>query len=545
MEDSQNTAEFSDYENIVQSESVSDTPPPVGVPVGGPAQSDGGFSVTEGTDSAPAKPIVHVEQNTDLLPPHNLDIEASLLGAILRNDTILQQKLDKLTAEHFYAPEHQTLFGWIRNTVEAGQKATPTTLAHLADSTPNIKALGGKEYLSKLASDVISLVNAREYQDTLIDLFTRRQLIALGENVVEGAYDLDFDNTAQHQIEVAEQSLYNLAEKGDMDKGTIPFVTALTQALETTEQAFLSDGAVIGIPTGLKDLDERLGGLMSSDLLILAGRPAMGKTALVTNIAFYAAKTYEKYTDNTGKQRQNGGVVLFFSLEMSAEQLAQRILAEQSEIPSDMMRKGNIKPNEFSTLTQTVADINTCPLFIDDTPGLSVTAMRQKARRQQRKHGLDLIIVDYVQLLQGPSGKKFDNRVNEVSEITRHLKLIAKDLEVPIIALSQLSRMVEQRTDKRPLLSDLRDSGSIEQDADVVMFIYREEYYLSENHPEPREKESEEKYMKRVEWHNNKVNESRNKAEVIIAKNRHGAVGTIELFFNAKLTRFSDLDPHH
>lgn len=543
MEDSQNTAEFSDYENIVQGESVSDTPPPVDVPVGVPAQSDGGFSVTEGTDSAPAKPIVHVEQNRDMLPPHNLDIEASLLGAMLRNDTILQQKLDKLTAEHFYAPEHQTLFGWIRNTVEAGQKATPTTLAHLANITPNIKALGGKEYLSKLASDVISLVNAREYQDTLIDLFTRRQLIALGENVVEGAYDLDFDNTAQHQIEVAEQSLYNLAEKGDMDKGTIPFVTALTQTVETTEQAFLSDGGVIGIPTGLKDMDEQLGGLMSSDLLILAARPAMGKTALATNIAFYAAKTYEKYTDDTGKQRQNGGVVLFFSLEMSAEQLAQRILAEQSEIPSNMMRKGRIKQDQMDTLTQKVQDIKNYPLFIDDTPGLSVTAMRQKARRQQRKHGLDLIIVDYVQLLQGPSGKKFDNRVNEVSEITRHLKLIAKDLEVPIIALSQLSRAVEQRIPPRPQLSDLRDSGSIEQDADVVMFIYRGEYYLKE--PERREKESEEKYMKRVEWYNKEINKLRNKAEVIIAKNRHGATATIDLFFKRELTRFSDLDPYH
>ncbi len=544
MDDTQDNQDYSEYENMRMDDSVpmdmadavvpmDDTPDP-------PTPENGTDTPLE-----MAIPLIQAQQDNDVLPPHNLDIEASLLGAILRNDTILQQKLDKLTSEHFFAPEHQTIFKWIRQTVEAGHKATPATLSHLADNTPNVKALGGKQYLTTLASDVISLINTREYQDTLIDLYTRRQLITVGEDMQQSAHNLDFENTAQKQIETAEQHLYNLAEKGDMDKGTIPFTTAMTNALETAEKAFKSDGSVVGISTGLRDLDYWLGGLHPSDLLILAGRPGMGKTALVTNMAFNVAKIYEVYTDSNGKQRQNGGTVLFFSLEMSATQLATRILSEQAEIPSDKIRRGDIIDGEFNTLCQTVTNINQVPLYIDDTPGLSVTAMRQKARRQHRRHGLDLIIVDYLQLLQGPAGKRFDNRTNEVSEITRHLKLIAKDLDVPVIALSQLSRAVEQREDKRPQLSDLRESGSIEQDADVVMFLYRAEYYLKDRHPERRDNEAEDKYMERVQRHNTKVSDAQNKAEVSIAKQRHGPIGTVALFFNPEFTKFGDLDTHH
>ncbi len=527
MDDTQDTTEYAAYEGIISDTTENDT------------------GDTPSANTPAAVPLAQVAQDNDSLPPHNLDIEASVLGAILRNDGILHQKLDKLTADHFFAPEHQTLFTWIKQTVDMGQKATPATLAHLADSTPNVQALGGKKYLNTLASDVISLINVSEYQDTLIDLYTRRQLVVLGADMTATAHDLDFENTAQKQIEVAEQQLYNLAEKGDLDKGTIHFQTAISQALESAEEAFNSDGSVVGVATGFIDLDKRLGGLHPSDLLILAGRPAMGKTALVTNIAFHVAKTYEQYTDSNGKQRQNGGTVLFFSLEMSAEQLATRILSEQTEIPSDKIRRGDIDETAFTTLCSTVANINQAPLYIDDTPGLSVTAMRQKARRQQRKFGLDAIVVDYLQLLQGPAGKRYDNRVNEVSEITRHLKLIAKDLNVPVIALSQLSRAVEQREDKRPQLADLRESGSIEQDADVVMFIYRAEYYLKDAHPEQRDNEADDKYMARVERHNTKIHDARNKAELIIAKQRHGAVGTVELFFNPEFTKFGDLDTHH
>lgn len=523
-------------------DTYSDTPPPSDIPPVGD---------TPYTDASPSPdvaviptPQAHTESDTPEAP-YNLDIEASVLGAILRNDSIIQNRLDKLNPEHFYAPEHQTIFKWMRHIADAGQKCSPATMAHLANKTPNIVALGGKAYLDTLASDVLSLINITEYQEILIDLYARRQLILLGQDISSEACNVDLENSAQKQIEKAEQSLYALAEKGDMDKGTIPFTNALEQALKNAEQAFQSDGAVVGVATGLTDMDKHLGGLHPSDLLILAGRPAMGKTALVTNIAFHAAKSYSCETDESGKEHKTGGTVLFFSLEMSAEQLAGRILSEQSEIASDKIRRGDIDKEHFNTLCQVVKDIHNIPLFIDDTPGLTVTAMRQKARRQKRKHGLDLIIVDYLQLLQGSAGKKFDSRVNEVSEITRHLKLIAKDLEVPVIALSQLSRQVENREDKRPQLADLRESGSIEQDADVVMFIYRQEYYLKDAHPERRANESEEKYMERSEIHTQRMNDARNKAEVIIAKQRHGPTGTVELFFNGEFTRFGDLDAHH
>ena len=495
-----------------------------------------------------AKSVIEVEKEKNSLDirqaPHNLDIEASLIGAFLRNNNLLE-RVDALMPEHFYAPEHQTIYNWIIKSSEKGQIASPATLAHYADSDPLIKQLGGKDYLIKLSSDVISIINSNEYCDTLIDLYIKRQLITIGEDLVNDAYENDIENTASEQIEVAEQTLFNLAESGDGTKQTMELGQAVVQALTSAEKAFTSDGNVVGVTSGLRDLDSRLGGLHKSDLLVLAGRPAMGKTALVTNIAFNAANAYQKTINENGDEEQEGGKVLFFSLEMSAEQLAGRILSEQSEISSDKIRRGDINTDQFTRLQQAAVNLAKVPLYIDDTPGISVSALRQRARRLKRKSGLDMIIVDYLQLLQGPAGKKFDNRVNEVSEITRSLKIIAKELEVPVIALSQLSRSVEQREDKRPMLSDLRESGSIEQDADVVMFIYRPEYYLKDSAPEKRPNETEDKFIERTEMHNAKIAEARNKAEVIISKQRHGPTGTVELFFNGDFAKFGDLDINH
>ena len=477
-------------------------------------------------------------------PPHNLEIEASLIGAILRNNQLIE-RADAVRPELFYAPEHQTIYTWIVQTIAKGQLATPASLGHIADNDPAVKALGGKHYLARLASDVISVINISDYALTLLDLHIKRELIIIGNDLVNDAYDNDIDNTGDKQIEKAEQVLYGLAENGASDNTSTSLGEAALQALKSAENAFLTDEQVVGVTTGFKDMDDRLGGLHGSDLLILAGRPAMGKTSLATNLAFNAAVNYNVVEKDNGEEMVEGGKCLFFSLEMSAEQLAGRILSEQSEVPSDKIRRGDITEEEFSRVAQATANLAKVPLFIDDTPGLSITALRQRARRQQRKTGLHMIVVDYLQLLQGPAGKKNDSRVNEVSDITRGLKMVAKELSVPVIALSQLSRNVESREDKRPMLSDLRESGSIEQDADVVMFIYRPEYYLQNSHPEKRPNEAEDKYMQRVEEHNAKISEARNVAEVIIAKQRHGPTGTVELFFNGEFTKFGDLDRGH
>jgi len=482
---------------------------------------------------------------TDKQIPHNLEIEASIIGAILKNNNLLE-KADVLRPEHFYAPENQILFKWILELTGRNQLASPKTLSHLADNEPAISELGGKKYLAKLASDVFSVVNVAEFANTIEDLFVKRQLITLGEEIILDGYNQNIENTGEKQIEKAEQSLFNLAETGDIKKQIIGLGTALNQTLEQAEKAFLNPSGLAGITTGFRDLDKQMGGLHQSDLLILAGRPAMGKTSLATNIAFNAANAYSVEVDEKGNKISNGGVVLFFSLEMSSEQLATRIISEQAEIPSNKIRLGEINEEQFKRLAEKSSKLSNTQLYIDDTPGISVTSLRQRARRIQRQHGLDLIVVDYLQLLQGPAGKKFDNRVNEISEITRSLKIVAKELNIPVIALSQLSRSVEQREDKRPILSDLRESGSIEQDADLVMFIYRPEYYISKKSPPERNtNESESKFMERVEIHNSKLHDARNKAEIIIAKQRHGPSGTIELFFNAEFTRFGDLDTKH
>ncbi|MFT6580089.1 MAG: replicative DNA helicase [Alphaproteobacteria bacterium] len=478
-------------------------------------------------------------------PPHNTEIEAALLGAVLTNNRAFDKISDFLRPQHFFEPVHARIFESASKLVEMGQVASPQTLRHIFESDELLREVGGPQYLYELAASVVSVINAGDYAKTVYDLYLRRELIGLGEDVVNDAYSGDIDVTAQDQIEGAEQRLYDLATTGDAERGAVDLGAAAKAALAMAEDAFKNKGKVVGVSTGLSLLDRKLGGLHQSDLIILAGRPSMGKTALATNIAFNAAKA-ALAARSENSDSPHTGPVLFFSLEMAAEQLATRILSEQSEVPSDQIRRGEVEQEEFHRFVQATQDLSRVPLMIDDTPALSISAVRTRARRMKRQHGgLSLILVDYLQLLQGPPGRNNDNRVNEIGEISRGLKTLAKELEVPVIALSQLSRQVENRDDKRPQLSDLRESGSIEQDADVVMFIFREEYYLEKAEPIQGVEETQERFSDRAERWAERIEQVRSTASVIIAKQRHGPVGTIDLYFEGRLTRFSDLDRFH
>jgi replicative DNA helicase len=464
--------------------------------------------------------------------PHNQEAEQGLLGAILVDNRGLEKIGDFLRPSHFFVPAHQRIFQAVITLIDRGQTASPVTLKGYFEKDDDLRDLGGAQYLAELASNVISVINVKDYAETIYDLHLRRELIALGESVVNESFEYSLDSGAVETIERAEAKLFDLAETGEINGGFVTLRDSVLTAIQMAEKAYKTDGHVTGATTGLLDMDKKLGGLQPSDLLILAGRPSMGKTALATNIAFNTAK---KYAESGGNE---GAIVAFFSLEMSADQLATRILADQSGISSDAIRKGNIRQEDFRSFVEASQKLSQVPLFIDDTPALSIGAVRTRARRLKRQHGIGLIVVDYLQLLRGGGSKlSLENRVQEVSEITRGLKAIAKELNIPVLALSQLSRQVEQREDKRPQLSDLRESGSIEQDADVVMFVYREEYYLSRTEPEP----GTEKYMK---WQED-CSRVHNVAECIIAKQRHGPIGTVKMFFDQKLTRFSDLDPSH
>ena len=390
-----------------------------------------------------------------------------------------------------------------------------------------------QQYLARLAAEATTIINAVDYGRTIHDLAVRRELIRIGEDVVNVAYDAPVDSTPREQIEEAERRLYQIAEGGRYDGGFQRFSDALKIAVDMAAKAYERDGHLSGVATGLTDLDHKLGGLQASDLIILAGRPGMGKTALATNIGFNIAKTYRGETRADGTlETVNGGIVGFFSLEMSAEQLATRIIAEQSGVASYKIRRGDITETDFQNVAEAVREMQSIPFFIDQTGGISIAQLTARARRLKRQRGLDLLIIDYIQLLSG-SRTRSDNRVQELTEITTGLKALAKELNVPILALSQLSRQVEQRDDKRPQLSDLRESGSIEQDADVVMFVFREEYYLENRKP----REGTEEFP---EWQR-KMDEMHGKAEVIIGKQRHGPTGTVELQFEASLTRFGNL----
>lgn len=464
--------------------------------------------------------------------PFNEEAEQGLLGVLLIDNRALEKISDFLKFEHFYLPAHQRIYRAITILIDRGQAANPVTLKGYFEKDQDLADIGGAGYLADLAAGIVSTINAEDYARTIYDLHLRRELIALGEEVVNEAFDQNLESDAQNVIEAAEARLFSLAESGQAQGGFVTLRDSVLVAIEHAEKAFKTEGSVTGVTTGLRDLDKLLGGLQKSDLLILAGRPSMGKTALATNLAFNAAKAY---AENKGDQ---GAVVGFFSLEMSADQLATRILADCSNISGDAIRKGNIRQEDFRAFVEASQRLSQVPLYIDDTPALSISAVRTRARRLKRQHGLSMLVVDYLQLLRGSGSKQGqENRVLEISEITRGLKAIAKELEIPVLALSQLSRAVEQREDKRPMLSDLRESGSIEQDADVVMFVFREEYYLSRAEPEP----GTEKHMA---WQE-KMERAHSIGECIIAKQRHGPIGTVRMHFDGRLTRFRDLDIVH
>jgi replicative DNA helicase len=465
--------------------------------------------------------------------PHNIEAEQSLLGAILVNNDAFYRVSDFLEAKHFFEPIHQTIFETAGSLIRMGKVATPVTLKTFLPADTDIGGMTVGQYLARLAAEATTIINAQDYGRTVYDMSLRRDLIRIGEDMVNVAFDAPVDFTPRTQIEDAERQLYELAESGRYDGGFQRFSQALTTAVDMAAKAFQRDGSLSGIATGLRDLDTKMGGLQASDLIIVAGRPGMGKTALATNIAYNIARAHRAEVQPDGTMKSvNGGIVGFFSCEMSAEQLATRILAEQTSIASSMIRRGGISEADFEKIRDYSIELQSLPLYVDETGGLSISQLTARARRLKRQKGLDMIVIDYIQLLQG-SGKKSDNRVQEVTEITTNLKALAKELNVPIIALSQLSRQVENRDDKRPQLADLRESGSIEQDADVVIFVYREEYYLANKEPRIGTPEYEKWQLDMSLVHG--------KAEIIIGKQRHGPTGTVEVQFEGQFTRFSDL----
>jgi replicative DNA helicase len=474
-------------------------------------------------------------------PPHNFEAEQALLGAILVNNAAYQRVAEFLKPEHFADPLHGKLFDSLTRLIERGQVVSAVTLKTYVENDEDMKAVGGPAYLAQLASQSVHVIDAGAFGRAVHDLYLRRQLIDLGEGVVNGAFAGDVEETALQQIETAEKKLYDLATTGQTEGGFKSFRVSLTEAVSAAEAAYHRAGQLNGVATGLFQLDQLLGGLHRSDLIILAARPAMGKSALATNIGFHAAKSYREEIVDGAPKVVDGAVVGFFSLEMSAEQLATRMLSEQAELPSEKIRKGELISADFDRVLNISRELEHLNFFIDDTPALSIAGLRTRARRLKRTHGLGLIIVDYLQLL-APSGKsRQENRVQEVSEITRGLKTLAKELDVPVVALSQLSRAVEQREDKRPLLADLRESGSIEQDADVVMFIYRDDYYLMREEPKRRDNESNDHFNQRVDDWKQRCEQNYGKAEVIIAKQRHGPTGIVRLAFEGQFTKFGNL----
>jgi len=463
--------------------------------------------------------------------PHNLEAEQALLGAILVNNEAVDRVSSFLKPTHFFDPLHGRIFETASKLIMGGKRATPITLKTFFQNDEPVGELSVPQYLGRLAANATTIINAEDYGRTVYDLAVRRQLIEIGETMVNTAYDSPIDAPPSTQIEGAEQQLYELAETGKYGTGFEPFSSALTDAIDMAANAYRRDGGLSGLATGFTDLDQRMGGLQASDLVIIAGRPSMGKTALATNIAYHVAKAYAANPD--GDTPLDGAVVGFFSLEMSAEQLATRIIAEQSYIPSERIRRGRIDSDEFDRIVEVSQELQNLPLFIDQTGGISVAQLAARARRLKRQRGLGFVIVDYLQLLSGSSKRAQEGRVQEVTEITTGLKALAKELHVPILALSQLSRQVENREDKRPQLADLRESGSIEQDADVVMFVFREEYYLERS--QPRENTEEHRQWQEA------MNAVTGKADVIIGKQRHGPTGTVTLQFTPEFTRFSNL----
>ncbi|HEV2955065.1 MAG TPA: replicative DNA helicase [Xanthobacteraceae bacterium] len=466
--------------------------------------------------------------------PHNIEAEQALLGAILVNNEAFYRVSDFLEPRHFFEPAHQNIYEIAGSLIRVGKIANPVTLKTFLPADVDIAGLTVGQYLARLAAEATTVINAEDYGRTIYDLSIRRSLIVVGEDMVNVAFDAPVDFAPRDQIEDAERRLYELAETGKYGGGFQRFAAALTTAVDMAARAYQRDGRLSGLATGLHDLDRMMGGLQASDLVIVAGRPGMGKTSLATNIAYNIARAWRGDVRPDGHiDTVNGGIVGFFSLEMSAEQLATRIISEQTEIASYRVRRGEIDPGDFDRLATAAREMETIPLYIDETGGLSIAQLAARARRLKRQRGLDLLVIDYIQLLQGSARRAAEGRVQEVTEITTSLKALAKELNVPILACSQLSRQVESRDDKRPQLSDLRESGSIEQDADVVLFVFREEYYLKNKEPRAGTDEH-------FKWQTD-MEAVHGKAELIIGKQRHGPTGTVQLQFKADVTRFSDL----
>ena len=455
--------------------------------------------------------------------PNNIEAEQAVIGSILVSNDIFDDVSIIIDNKKFYDPVHQKIFAAIENLISKGMLANPITLKNYFENDNSLAELEGHEYLVKLTKFSTTIRQAIEYSKIVYDMHIRRELIKISETMTENASNKILDLPGNKIIEDSERLLFDLAEKGSFNTSFIKFDQALNYTIEMASNAFKNEEGIVGVPTGLTDLDDRLGGMHNSDLLIIAGRPSMGKTALATNIAFHAAKKLqEKGTKSS---------IAFFSLEMSSEQLSTRILAEQSRIKSNDIRRGRISEEQFDKFIETSKNISELPLYIDETPAISIAAMSNRARRIKRLHGLDLVVVDYIQLMSAANTR--DGRVQEISEITKGLKALAKELSVPVLALSQLSRAVEHRDIKKPQLSDLRESGSIEQDADVVMFVYREAYYLEKLEPRPAT-------VEHADWQA-KMNEVSNLAEIIIGKQRHGPTGNINVEFEAMFTKFRDI----
>ena len=467
--------------------------------------------------------------------PQSQEAEQALLGALLFDNEIYHRISGIVQAKHFYNPVHVRIFDSIAVLIERGNLADAIVLKNRFSQDETLVDIGGVEYLALLLDNAPPGSTAPEYAKLILDMAMRRELIRLADGIKGEATDPDSEQNAQTQITTAESQLYSLAEIGGTQSGFVSFENALIKSIEMASAAFSRDGHLSGTSTGLIDLDRQLGGMHRSDLIILAGRPSMGKTSLATNIAFNIAKKFKREKDDNGIEKTTeGGVVGFFSLEMSSEQLATRLLAEHSQVPSHKIRRGDITAEQYEHIRDSADEISRLPLHIDDTGGISIGALSARARRLKRMVGLDMIVVDYLQLLTGGAGMNSStNRVQEVSMITQGLKSLAKELDIPVLALAQLSRQVEQRDDKRPQLSDLRESGSIEQDADVVMFVYREEYYVARSEPS----EGTEEHLK---WQED-MEQLHGKAEVIVGKQRHGPIGTIKLSFNPDLTKFGNL----
>ena len=478
-------------------------------------------------------------------PPSNLQAEQALLGALLANNKAYERVSEFLQPDHFADPINGRIFRAIARRVEVGQLADGVTLRAEFEHSGLLDEVGGTAYLAQLLQAMVGIINAGEYGRAIHDAWLRRQLIDIGETIVNNAFGADPDLNGPDQAEAAEQFLFNLVDKGRADGGFVGFEQALTAAIDTAERAFHRPGGVAGLSTGLRDLDKKTGGLHPSDLLILAGRPGMGKTALATKIAYGAAQSLRDEARAEDPNAIAKASVAIFSLEMSAEQLATRLLSEESRISGDKIRRGDISQKDFDRFVQVSREIGSLPLHIDDTPAISLSAMRTRCRRLKASKGLALIVVDYLQLMRPAAGQRPENRVQEISQITQGLKALAKELAVPVIALSQLSRAVESREDKRPMLSDLRESGSIEQDADVVMFVYRDEYYLQQRAPKQLGFDNDEKFLAATDKWQRDMEQVHNKAELLIEKQRHGPTGTIELFFEGEFTKFADLDVTH